>query len=475
MLPVVLLAAALSTYDVRVPAVKTNNPMLDRAFRIAVGDLLGNVAPYRSGLLKEPAPVMLAGLGYPTPWTRDASMNSWNGASLLIPEVARNTLLAVASEFDGERRIVAGDQYWDAIVWVTGAWNHYLYTGDREFLRLAYEVSRNSLRYFERTEFDPADGLFRGPGWSDGIAGYPDEYNHIGGNSGINVWPKYNPDRRVPVGYGIPIKALSTNCLYYNAYSLIGEMARELGLEPDSSYRPKAAALKNAINRAFWLEDRGYYRFLVGDDHQEALGQAYALLFGIADGDRARNVLEHQYVAPAGVPCLWPNFDRYRGGYARHAGTVWPQIQGMWAQAAAVFHDPQRFGHELFALAAHAVRDNQFTEIYHPLTGEPYGGLQERAGKGIVLWAPQPRQTWAATAFVRMIVFGLAGLRVSAEGIRFEPCLPTGVDRVEIDNLHIREGMLNISITRGGTRTVANPVIPWARLGTNKLEVVLAQ
>ena len=30
--------------------------------------------------------MILAGLHYDTPWTRDAAINAWNGGSLMVPE-----------------------------------------------------------------------------------------------------------------------------------------------------------------------------------------------------------------------------------------------------------------------------------------------------------------------------------------------------------------------------------------------------
>ncbi|RYG29489.1 hypothetical protein EON81_26610, partial [bacterium] len=55
-----------------------------------------------------------AGGGYAQPWTRDASVNSWNAGSFLAPEVARDTLFAVTRP-DGTRGpIVQRDnQWWD--------------------------------------------------------------------------------------------------------------------------------------------------------------------------------------------------------------------------------------------------------------------------------------------------------------------------------------------------------------------------
>ena len=64
-----------TTIKVTIPTLSTDNGTVNAAFRIAVGDLLGNVAPFKDGLLEKPVPVILAGLDYGTPWTRDASIN----------------------------------------------------------------------------------------------------------------------------------------------------------------------------------------------------------------------------------------------------------------------------------------------------------------------------------------------------------------------------------------------------------------
>ncbi len=440
-----------------IPVLHLDHRAAQEAFRIAMGDLLGNVVLFKDGLLERPLPVILAGLHYDTPWTRDAAVNVWNGASLVMPEVARNTLLSVLTRVDGTVRI--GGQYWDCIVWATGAWNHYLYTGDKEFLRLALEATRNSLAYFEETEFDTEDNLFRGPGWSDGVAAYPDAYGNAGGSSSILDWPKYNPDKVSKPGYGIPMKALSTNCLYYNAYLAAEKMAKELKLPADPQWAIKAERLKKAINARFWDDSRGCYRFLCGPfgncDHQEGLGSSYALLFGIADSKQAESVFAHQHITPAGLPCGWPKLPRYERpdgmSFGRHMGTVWPQIQGFWAEAAARARRPEAFSHEFFNLAAHAVRDKHFAEIYHPITGAVYGGLQESQGQGIVLWQATSRQTWAATAYLRMVLLGLVGMRFDTDGIRFEPCVPKGISRVDLRNLRYRNMMIEVTLRGTGT------------------------
>ena len=43
------------------PYLDSDNPTLNSAFRIALGDLVGNIQPFRDGLLTEPQRCILAG------------------------------------------------------------------------------------------------------------------------------------------------------------------------------------------------------------------------------------------------------------------------------------------------------------------------------------------------------------------------------------------------------------------------------
>ncbi|MCD6346743.1 MAG: hypothetical protein J7L96_04910, partial [Bacteroidales bacterium] len=391
------------------PQLKTGNKDIDMAFRIALGDYFTNIQPYNIGISDTIRPMILAGLNYSKPWTRDASINSWNAGSFLTPDIARNTLLSVLTGTNDTIRI--GGQYWDAIIWVTGAWNHYLVTGDRKFLELAYKVTTNSLYYSEKREFNKDYNLFRGLGWSDGVSAYEGKYANTGGSSAAFDWPENNPDKVCKTGFGIPMMALSTNCLYYNAYRIAHRMSEELKVDT-LDWSEKASKLKVAINEHLWNASTKMYRFYIDEDEesnlQETIGNAYALLFSVADESQAIAVLQNQHVTPAGVPCGWPPLKRYQTDstqYPRHNAVVWPQIQAFWAEATAQFNKPEMFYHELANLAKHAVRDMQFAEIYHPYSGEIYGGIQESNGK-LALWGAANRQTWSATGYIRMILYG---------------------------------------------------------------------
>lgn len=491
------------------PRFSSGNASLDRAFRIAVGDVVTNTVPYKAGLMEEEQHVLMAGLDYGRPWTRDAAINTWNGAGLMFPEVTRNTLLSVLERRDGA--VYIGGQYWDCIVWAVGAWSQYLFTGDEAFLATALDAVTNTLAHLEATEFDAELGLFRGAASSsDGVGGYPAVYAEPGGFSGISDWPAHNPERRHPVGFGVPMHALSTNGLYYQAYNLAQRMAAELGRPVDPHWEAQAQTLKKAINDRFWRADAGLYRYLVdpfGDcDYSECLGQAYAVLFGIADEAKAQLVLENQHMAPAGVPGLWPAFERFRipgrtredGGFGRHSGCIWPPFEAIWATTAKQNGRADRFMQVLEKTAEFACRDNQFVEIYHPVSGLPYGGLQEGRGNpesregydepaGAFLigkWRATVRQTWSATGYLRMVYYGLMGMAFDTDGITFSPVLPSGVTAMQLTHLRYRDTTLHISVQGTGARIAQftingqpspKPFLPSDGTGAMEIAIELAE
>ncbi len=474
----------------------------DGAAASGAGSLLDNlltVAGAGEALLPDQPAVLTAGLDYGV-FPSDHAVSTWSGFNLLDPEVARTTLLVTLRRDEGAL-LIAG-RYFDTVLWTIGAWEYYLATLDRTFLEVALEATENALRLSEAREFDAELGLFRGPAvWADGISAYPDRWaREVGGRAHIMAWPALNPDRVSRPGFGIPMHALSTNCVFFRAYELAGEMRRALGLPKDEEWAPKAVALKTAINAHFWREDAGCYRYLVdrhgGSDAQEGFGHSFAILFGVADAAKTERILDTLHITPEGIPCIWPNFPRYEtadgSGFGNHCGTVWPPISGLWAEAAARSGRIDAFALELTRLADRACRDNQFAEIYHPLTGRIYGGLQEGVtgrtgatmqsflearlgigngalpaamevlfpaqasrGDGIRLWQACTRQTWSATAYVRMVLRGLFGIDLTEEGMRFAPVVPDGLGPVRLFNLGYRGAVIDIEVRGSGSRVTS--------------------
>ena len=97
-----------------------------------------------------------------------------------------------------------------------------------------------------------------------------------------------------------------------------------------------------------------------------------------------------------------------------------------------------------------ALREGFFSEIYHPQTGLPYGGVQESGGELRTDWVSQPRQTWSATGYVRMLLFGLIGLRFEENRISASPRRIDAVGRVRLTGLQWRDMTVDIDIRPSG-------------------------
>jgi hypothetical protein len=479
------------------PSLEFANPdsqaLLGTAYQTALRNLLQtntiswDPAVYdKSGLMDPDVGIVRAGGGYPQPWTRDASVNSWNATSLLDPALARNTLWsAVDKDASGNLRLQQDDQQWDQVIWVTAAWNQYLVTGDRSFLTDAYRTAADTLAIREHATtagYNSTYGLFTGASFfNDGIAGYPappaDATESV--STGSMPWPG--------VSTGM---FLSTNEVYYAAYVNSANMAERLG-RPHAevvALRAKAAALKSAINKRFWNRKTGLYNYMLLADgttgaYQEGTGLAFALLFGIADRSQARSIVENATEMTWGMPDTYPNWARYSDDQpGRHNAIVWPVVQGLWAKALAQQGEQAGFASETARLAQLADGNSGFWEIYNGHTGVVDGGWQRLGDTVKFHWGSQPDQTWSATAYLNMIDSGLFGLSFGDQGLSISPTLPAGWGDVTLAGLHYRDATLTIALHGAGTkvrsftidgRRVHGDTVPASLSGRHTVDVTL--
>lgn len=436
-----------------------DNEILNKAYRLAIGCVATNTISICSGLLKKEEPCVMAGLDYATPWTRDAAINVMNAVALLDVDVSKNTLLSVLEERDG--KVFIGDQYWDAVIWGLGAYKLFMYNNDINFLKLSFEALKNTIQYMEENEYDEGLGLFRGPAvYGDGVSAYPDKYQNENLNSAIWTWQDSHPDQRYPKGYGLPMFALSTNCLYKEAYEVLLKISQVIGCN-GKEYKSKAEILKKNINEKFWNSKKNTYDYLYKEsDFQEGMGLSFTILFNIANDSQINKIINNTYITNYGIPCVYPSFERYlKMGYGRHSGTIWPHIQGFWAKAMKKVGQYDKFSFEMFALAKNAVRDMQFAEIYHPVTGEIYGGVQEDEGLGdkkYRIWKSCDYQTWSATAFLNMIFEGIFDIKLKEKGeIDFSNVfLPNELKFAELKNINIFGKRYDVNVKRTGNSSI---------------------
>ncbi|MBR2233909.1 MAG: acetylxylan esterase [Prevotella sp.] len=419
------------------PVLKTGKKNVDKAFTLAVETLFKNT----------PDSLIKAGGEYGGEWTRDVSINSWNAAALLMPEKTAYSLWSVTTD----NRSLIGHQYWDQIIWVTAAYDYYLKTGDKAFLRQAYVVSANTMKKLENEQFDADYGMFMGPSvFNDGIAGYEE--------------PIFDTAHRSSYVLDFPgakrIKCLSTNSIYYNAYVTLAKMAALAGDKAaEKTYTKKAADLRASIRKNLFDAKTSILSYLVDAEdnihpHQETLGVAFAILFGVVNDAEARQVIANVYTGKHGVPSIYPHFKRFDKEHpGRHNQIVWPFVNAFWADAAYSKGRKDIFSFELQNLADLATGSNNcFYEIYNEETGAVDGGWQQGGH-----WGSVYDQTWSATGYIRMILTDLLGMRFTPQGLTFNPDAKLlgefGVER--LSNLRYLNGRLDISVSGKGDKLVA--------------------
>ncbi len=451
---------------------------LDNIFRINA--IKARNEQNRTGLIhSNPGTFLRAGGDYQDPWTRDASINCWNAASLIQPALAENTLWAVCEKrSDGSIHVQDDNQWWDKIIWVIAAWNHYCTTGDRAFLKQAYSASKFLANEQVEKRFDKEFGLFQGPSHlQDGIAGYPEPFDDAPGTSSF-VLDHPGSDKLI---------TLSVNCLYMQALKCLASMAKEIK-EPSSDWTSRANALRKAINNHFWIPEQSSYAYLLygaGElrgkqaKFQESTGISFALMFGVPDAKRARAVLNHIRTTPFGIPLVDPEFKRYsteRPG--RHSRIVWPLAQGYWSTAVCAAGSVPLFQKETETLAKLVKgTDWNFYEIYSPIDGRPDGGWQNGSH-----WGSCTNQTWSASSYVRMIHYGLFGMSFEPSGVRFRPNLPKAWGAVSLKGVRYRSAVLDIKLKGSGRRIASFEIdgfisekafVPANLKGEHSVEIVM--
>ena len=432
-------------------------PAYDQAYQKARGVIAADVKDGR----------FLAGQNWAQVWTRDTSYSVELACALLHPEVSKTTLLGLTQSVAGIGECWYQDKCghfagWpnltDAIVGASGAWALYLVTGDKQLVRPIYERTLRSLKRAEQDAYDPQTGLFRGcASFMESNSGYPQKYAMKGDMIAKTC-------------------SLSTCLLYYRGYLVAAQAGALLG-EDVAPLHEKAAKLKTAINTRFWLPEKGYYAYFLDENGQlnprmEGLGEAFAILTGVADARRARQILRSTPTTAWGFPCLWPQFEEWRD-YKRdfahyyHNGMIWPFVAGYWAWAASEMGDVQVFGRELDALVKLSEKNDTFMELYRPEDGRPDGS---------------PRQLWSASGFLSMIYHGLFGMAFEPDGVRFAPVVPAHFQELTLANVKYRDAQLRLVVKGAGTRvrqfkldgkTQRKPFVAASNRGPHEIELLL--
>lgn len=431
------------------PRLTSPQPLLDALYRMSLEEL--------TQLVREDG-ALSAGAKWPGVWTRDVSFASILSLAMVAPDAVRKSLLA---KVDSAGRIIqdtgTGGSWpnsTDRMAWALAAWELYAATGDRGWLRQSYDIIARSAKADQHAIFDPETGL------ATGETSFMDWREQS--------YPRWMEPRDIARS-----QAVGTNAVHYATYRILADMAAALG-EPAAEWTRTADRLRGAIDTRFWQPDAGYYAtFRYGRAFQslaprsDALGEALAILYGVAAPARAGQITARTPLVEFGAPTFWPyipNMRRY------HNGALWPFVNAFWTWAGAKAGNTAAVEHGL-------------ASIYRPaalfLTNKENIVAETGHFDGTVL--NSDRQLWSVAGNLATHFRVLFGMRLMPDRLVFAPMVPPAyAGERTLSGLHYRGAVLTVTVRGSGdgmasARLDGQPIpraeIPATLTGEHRIEI----
>ncbi len=394
-------------------------------------------------------------------WTRDISYSIFLSMAYMQPEVAKKSLMRKVQNNRIIQDTGTGGAYpvsTDRIIWTVAAWELYKVTGDRSWLKYAYEVIKNSIADDQHNAFNPQTGMMKG-------------------ESSFLDWREQSYPTWMQPSDIYQSENLGTNAAHYQANIIASKMALLLNEKQNANqFTQQAATIKNGIQRNLWLADKNYHgQYLYGREQlivsprSETLGEALCILFGISNAEQASATVAQFPITDFGVPCFYPQIPQIP---AYHNNAIWPFVQSYWALAAA------RAGNEKAVLAQMATIYRAAAlfltnkENYVAANGD-FAGTQ--INSSVMLWSLSGN-----LALVHRLLFGI---EFHENKLSFQPFVPKALKgKRTLTNFKYRNASLQITMTGYGNEmkkfTIngkpSKPEIPTNMKGDVKIEIELA-
>ena len=439
------------------PRVRSGNLAFDALFALAVEEMRqDSVAAIRDGSYNGGQPIPCdcfeTGEKWHYVWTRDLSYAANLGLAMLDPQRARNSLQFKLSGYrQGKPALAAGSADGLQIVQDTGSGGSWPVSTDRVSWAFGAERTLQALPPGERAAFAAtALQALRNTIENDRLAAFDAATGLYNGEQSFLDWREQSYAAWIPhdLSSMASAKALSTNVAHYKALTLAAELAQQAGEQDAASrYNGWADALKIAINARLWLPDAGMYSSLTAGHFDAAplhkfdwLGQALAIVTGVADAEQARSILAHYPHGPLGAPVVWP---QQPGIPVYHNRALWPFVTAYGLRAAAMHNNVAVADAAYASLLQGAALNLSNMENMEWLSGDPSApAINSR------------RQLWSVGAYLGMVLEQVFGINANAQQIDFRPFITSrlrrewfaGSDSIELSNLTLQGKRLRVKI-----------------------------
>lgn len=452
------------------PRLTTTNPTVARAWQTATRDLHSLPLGLEIGMA-----VPMAGLPlYQQFFGRDALTIGWQ-ALLATPTLLRDSLRATAATqgtrvddwLDEEPGKIVHQARWgplsllgiDPFIRYYGDYSapqdflsmlgQYLaWTNDRVTVREVLPAARKVLYWLD--QYGDLDG--------DGFLEYQTRSEKGVGNQGWkDSWDAIVDEHGEVIQ--APIATSEVQAYWYSALQQAAFVFLAVG---DIGYARKllrqADDLKRRFDRAFWMDDLGFYAMALGPDKRQirSIGSnaGHLLTAGIVPPEKgrrvARRLMEPDMFSGWGVRTLSSDHPSYNP-FSYHLGSVWPVENGAFALGFA------RYGcwDELHRLAEGMFASTELF-VEHRLP-EVIGGIARDAlhpHPGLYPSSNEP-QGWSDSAIVMLIQSLLGMLPVAPVGLLLvDPHLPRWLPDLRLESIRVGRGRLDLRTWRarqGGT------------------------
>lgn len=410
-------------------SVSSANTLFDALFAQAMDEVqLDSVSTIRDDAYNDGHPIpcdcFQTGEKWNYVWTRDLSYSTDLALAFVDTDRAVNSLKFKTSQFRPGVTVPSNVPAASLqIVQDTGSGGSWPVSTDRVTWALGAEAVLNNLEGAKRQAFAAyAYAALRGTIEADRVAIFDANDGLYTGEQSFLDWrdQTYAPYVLKDLTQLAQSKALSTNVVYYRTLRLASRLAAEQAAPALArKYDAWAQDLKAAINKAFWLPDRGLYASLTTPDAHAApvakfdfLGEALAITSGVASPAQAESILAKYPHAPFGVPVYYPQQPDIA---VYHNRAIWPFVTGYELEAAAKTGNAAAANNGFDSLYRAAALHLTNTENLEWLTG------RSQFDDGPVI--NSSRQLWSVAGYVSAVARTLFGFQPEADGLTIRPFL----------------------------------------------------
>jgi hypothetical protein len=404
----------------RYPQLETSNKLHQAIYNMGLDEMVNAV---------EPDTTLRTGKEWAGVWTRDVSYSIILSMAYMQPEASQISLM---KKMNANGRIIqdtGSGGAWpissDRMIWATAAYEIYKVTGSRQWLEYIYPIIKNSFEDDFETVY-PSTGT-------------------VSGETSFIDWREQSYPRWMQTADIYSSEALNTSIVHAHGLQILSEIAAQLGLKTEATkYADKSQALIESINKRFWMSDKGYYgMYYYGRKHQilnpraETLGESLAILFDVADGNRAKSITENNPLTPYGAAIFYPQI---KDMTAYHNNALWPFVASYWALANAKAQNEQGTLQAIGSVFRPAALFATNKENFNLDNGD------------IATELNSSNMLWSLSGNIAITTRILFGINFEKDGLSFNPFVPKALsDTRTLKNFKYRNATLNITVEGYGS------------------------